>query len=194
MPEALPNESTDSTPPSDDPAEPPEAACHPATTWAGPGCDIALGLEVPDPDPPLIGWLVPMLRRIAEEAGVTRGRLGLRVVGDEEMASLHERFSHVTGTTDVLTFDLRDHPDNPDEPIEGDIVICLDEAQRQAEARTHDTRSEVLLYAVHGLLHLLGEDDHEPADYDRMHRREDELLQRIGLDPVFLRGESEGSA
>lgn len=191
MPEALPNESTDSPPPPDDPAEPPETACSPRHALTGAGCAIDLGIEVADCDPPLTGWLVPTLRRVAGEAGVRNGRLGLRIVDDREMASLHERYSKLPGTTDVLTFDLRD---DPADPIEGDIVICLDEARRQARARGHDTRDEALLYAVHGLLHLLGEDDHEEADYQRMHRREDELLQRIGLGPVFARGESEDRA
>lgn len=146
------------------------------------GCVVSLDLQIPDTDPPLAGWFDAKLAQIADLAGVHRGRLSVVVVNDSEMTRLHEQFRGEAGTTDVLTFDLRDRPD---QPIDADIVICLDEARRQAHQRGHDTRLEALLYAVHGLMHLLGEDDHDQAGYQKMHRREDELLTRAGLGPVF---------
>ena len=82
----------------------------------------------------------------------------------------------------MLTFDLRD---DADADLEGDVALCVDEAARRAAERGHPVRDEVLLYAVHGLLHLLGEDDHTPADYARMHAREDALLTAIGVGPRF---------
>jgi probable rRNA maturation factor len=57
--------------------------------------------------------------------------------------------------------------------VEGDIVVCLDEAARQAKKRNHPIRLEVLLYALHGMLHLLGYDDVSARQAARMHRRED---------------------
>lgn len=146
------------------------------------GLRIDLTLDADDADPPLEGWLEPHLARIAALAGVHEGQLSLAVVGDDAMASLHEQYKDVPGTTDVLTFDLRD---DPDAPLEGDVVLCIDEAARQAARRGHQTRLEVLLYAVHGLLHLLGEDDADEAAAQRMHRREDELLTAAGFGPVF---------
>lgn len=190
VPESLSNASHDAPPgstASDDAAEPPESVSTPGLSSAVTHCDIDLTIDTADCDPPLTGWLIPALQRVTQEAGVETGRMSLRVVDDREMASLHQRYSNVPGTTDVLTFDLRDDPVSPADPIDGDIVICLDEANRQAQARGHDTRIEALLYAVHGLLHLLGEDDHADEDYARMHRREDELLSSIGLGPVFAR-------
>jgi len=146
---------------------------------------ISLDLNTPDCDPPMTGWLCDQFALIVGLTGITQGRLALAVVGDEQMTELHARYRGEPGTTDVLTFDLRDEPGQDDQPIEGDIVICLDEAARQANQRGHDTRLEVLLYAVHGLMHLLGEDDHDETGYQKMHRREDELLTRAGLGPVF---------
>ncbi|MEZ6192851.1 MAG: rRNA maturation RNase YbeY [Phycisphaerales bacterium] len=146
------------------------------------GRRITLDLQTPDCDPPTAGWLEPQLARIVALAGVERCELNLAVVDDEQMSELHGQYLGIAGTTDVLTFDLRD---DPDQPVEGDIVICIDEARRQAKDRGHDTRLELLLYAVHGLLHLLGEDDHDPADYEKMHKREDDLLTRAGLGAVF---------
>lgn len=142
----------------------------------------------------LEGWLDQELRRAIELEGVTQAQISIAVVGDEEMAELHEQYTGVSGTTDVLTFDLNASAEGGSPPvssgtnsstIEGDIVICLDEAQRQASERDHDTRHELLLYAIHGLMHLLGEDDKSQADFERMHAREDALLERMGYGPLF---------
>jgi probable rRNA maturation factor len=46
-------------------------------------------------------------------------------------------------------------------------------------------RAELALYVTHGILHLAGYDDHRAADFRRMHAREDELLQNLGLGRVF---------
>jgi len=71
------------------------------------------------------------------------------------------------------------------EAIDVNIALCVDEAARQAADRDHDPTSELILYAVHGLLHCLGHDDHEPEAYERMHAIEDELLDRLGVGARF---------
>ncbi len=159
--------------PSEEPTPDPDTRGH---------CEVTLELNTSDCDPPAAGWLESQLATIVGLAGVPEGRLAVAVVDDEQMAAMHQQFCNQPGTTDVLTFDLRELPE---EPVEGDLVICMDEARRQARQRGHDTRLELLLYAVHGLMHLLGEDDHDEAGYQQMHKREDELLTRAGLGPVF---------
>lgn len=109
------------------------------------------------------------------------------------MSRLHEAFSGVAGTTDVLTFDLMPPRETtrksgafrPRRVIEGDIAVCVEEAMRQASRRGRDTRLEVLLYSLHGVLHLQGYDDHDADDYRKMHRREDALLRKAGIGALF---------
>jgi probable rRNA maturation factor len=110
------------------------------------------------------------------------GELRLRVVHDPVMTDLHQRHTNVPGTTDVLTFDLRPMGLGP---VDADIVVCLDEARRQALTRGHAPERELLLYAVHGLLHCLGHDDHDDDAYQHMHAAEDRLLTALGVGPVF---------
>ncbi len=153
-----------------------------------PAHDVAIDLilYIDEPDPPLTGWLDDMLLKAALSAGVHKAQINLVVVGDDMMSELHEQYTGVAGTTDVLTFDLREESDD-NLPIEADIIVCFDEARRQAMLRHVPVQLELLLYAVHGLLHLMGEDDHDEADYQRMHAREDELLSQMGFGPVFHR-------
>jgi probable rRNA maturation factor len=105
------------------------------------------------------------------------GRINLVVVGDREMARLHRTYMNVSGTTDVLTFDLSE---SGARFIDGDIYICLDQARRQAHDYRVPLYHEMARLAVHGILHLAGYSD--ATDEQRAHMRslEDRTLKAIG--------------
>lgn len=134
----------------------------------------------------------PLLIRAARHAamaeGFGTGGLSLAVMGKRAMRSLHRRFMNIDQPTDVLTFDLGTDPDEG--TIDGEIVVCADVARQRARRASGRSiiaaaREELALYIVHGVLHLAGYDDHDPADFARMHKREDELLEQLGLGRVF---------
>ena len=112
---------------------------------------------------------------------VRSARISVIGVSDKQMARLNEGHLRHRGATDVLTFDLSTVPAE----VDGEIVLSLDRARREAVRRGHAVSSEAALYAVHGVLHLLGYDDHEPRHAERMHRMEDEVLSRLGLGAVY---------
>lgn len=117
-----------------------------------------------------------------------RGEVRVRLAGDAEMADAHGRYAGVAGVTDVLTFDLAGGSGSG--VLDADILVCVDEARRQALARGHAVGREALLYIVHGVLHCLGHDDHDDDGFERMHAREDDLLGRLGVGATFGRDES----
>jgi probable rRNA maturation factor len=121
---------------------------------------------------------------------IRRGRLDVSVVRAAEMRRAHRRWRGSAALTDVLSFDLRDRPETG--CVDGQVIICGDVAQREARRRRLDPRAELLLYVVHGCLHLAGFDDSSRAGFARMHRREDELLSRLGWGAVFARGSRGG--
>jgi probable rRNA maturation factor len=127
-------------------------------------------------------WLIDHAQAAVAALGA-RGEVRVSVVGDPEMADAHLRYSNVPGTTDVLTFDLR--AESATDELDVDILICADEARRQAAVRNVPVERELLLYIVHGVLHCLGEDDHDEAAARRMHEREDRVLAAIGVGPVY---------
>jgi probable rRNA maturation factor len=111
--------------------------------------------------------------------------VSIALVDDGQMAELHAQFLGIAGPTDVLTFEL-EH-DKQKRVIAGEIVICIPEARRQARAAAVKTGDEVLLYAIHGMLHLSGFDDRTERGFCAMHRREDQILTALGVGPVFNR-------
>jgi probable rRNA maturation factor len=68
--------------------------------------------------------------------------------------------------------------------------VCWPIAQRQARLRGVRPEVELLLYVVHGVLHLLGYDDLRKAAAMRMHAKEDEMLGQMGYGTVYARGGS----
>jgi probable rRNA maturation factor len=142
-----------------------------------------IAVHCPTGDPPCeASVLAALLTRVLEDHGRNACTLSVALVDDGAMSELHERFLGVSGPTDVLTFDLE--PESP-HTVDGEIVICVDVARREAAKRGHDPRDELLLYAVHGCLHLLGYDDQTAEDAAVMHAREDELLARWANGPVY---------
>lgn len=109
--------------------------------------------------------------------------LSVALVGDQRMSLLHEQFMDIKGPTDVLTFEL-DH-DAKGRVTSGEVVVCVPEARRQSARRKTGVQRELLLYALHGMLHLTGYDDITEDEYRKMHQKEDDILRRLGVGPVF---------
>jgi len=128
-------------------------------------------------------WLMERSTAALRHLGC-RGEVRVRIVGDGEMAAAHERYSGIPGTTDVLTFDLRDDP-AAGGALDTDILVCIDEARREAGHRGLSVERELLLYIVHGVLHCLGYDDHDEAGHAAMHDEEDRVLEAIGVGRTF---------
>ncbi len=73
------------------------------------------------------------------------------------------------------------------ETLDLDTVICFDEAARRALELGHPLLHEVLLYAIHSLLHVRGYDDRTATQSRKMHHKEDEILTHLKIGPVYKR-------
>ncbi len=112
----------------------------------------------------------------------------LAVVDQAEMRTLAGRYLGQAGVTDVLSFDLSDRrrpSTRARQPIFAQIVACGDLAAREARLRRHSARRELMLYVVHGLLHLMGYKHATGRGAARMHAREDQLLTEFGEGPAY---------
>ena len=99
-------------------------------------------------------------------------RLSLVYVDDREIASLNQRYLKHQGPTDVLAFPL--------DPKEGEVVVSAETALNEAQQRGIEARGELLLYTIHGVLHLLGYDDKTPEEAEQMHAIERRIIEASG--------------
>ena len=106
--------------------------------------------------------------------------LTIVLTGDETLQSLNLEFMGIDAPTDVLSFpaDLID-PDTGQRYL-GDVLISVPRAQAQAPENGQSLQDEILLLAVHGVLHLLGYDHAEPAEKEQMWARQSSVLRQLG--------------
>ena len=92
------------------------------------------------------------------------------LISDRRMASLHRKFMHQTGGTDVLTFQ------------HGEIFISVETAKKHARTFGNSLASELCLYIAHGLLHLHGFDDRTQAATRKMKAMQKKILRDCSRD------------
>jgi probable rRNA maturation factor len=95
------------------------------------------------------------------------------------MKQLNELFRGKGMTTDVLSFPNEPDEFDPDKNNLGDIVISVEQAQKQADEYGLTLENEINQLILHGLLHLCGY-DHE-TDNGEMNRRELQLRHELGI-------------
>jgi len=122
-----------------------------------------------------------------QSQGYARGELEIAIVSEAEMRRQHAHWMGDGSTTDVLSFDLREKADAG--LVDGQLLVCGPVAKRRARSRRANWRGELLLYVVHGCLHLCGFDDHDEQAAQRMHGLEDEILCNLGWGSVFSTSE-----
>lgn len=100
-------------------------------------------------------------------------------ISDRRMKQLNELFRGKDSTTDVLSFPHEPDEFDPDKNNLGDIVISVEQAQKQAQESGLTLENEIKQLILHGLLHLCGY-DHETDDGE-MNARELELREKLGI-------------
>ncbi|GEM47906.1 rRNA maturation RNase YbeY [Deinococcus cellulosilyticus] len=104
-------------------------------------------------------------KAVMQHYNIERRSITVVLTGDEEIRALKKEHWGEDQATDVLTFPTW-HPDDPFMPPHlGDIVVSLDTAARQAEARGHTLTREVALLVSHGLTHIMGFDHPHSEDF-----------------------------
>jgi len=101
------------------------------------------------------------------------------LVPDRRMKELNSLFRGKKSTTDVLSFPRQPDQFDPGTTNLGDIVISVEQAQKQAEENGLTLEGEIKQLILHGVLHLCGY-DHE-TDKGEMNSRELELREQLGI-------------
>jgi probable rRNA maturation factor len=135
------------------------------------------GAEMPRFDRPL---LARRARAALRAVGHARSELSLALVGDATMAALNAEHRAKPGPTDVLSFSLLEgvHAQHRGGLL-GDVVIDVEQADRQARRARRSLDAELAKLLVHGVLHLLGHDHERDDDARRMRREERRLLRAL---------------
>ena len=122
--------------------------------------------------------LLDAARLVLEGEGISRATLSIAVVSDRAIRPLNRRYLQHDYATDVLSFLLDSGPGW----LDGEIILSADTAATQAPQYGSSEQAEMLLYVIHGALHLVGYDDTTPTARKRMLARQRRYLRRSQLE------------
>lgn len=117
--------------------------------------------------------LTELVAFVAAAEGVRIAQVDLAVVAGAEIAALNRRYLDHRGATDVISFDLSDPNDRG---VVVQLVVCGDWAVQRGPLHGYRPQHELMLYVIHGLLHLTGHDDTTVRGRAAMHARQEQLL------------------
>jgi probable rRNA maturation factor len=100
---------------------------------------------------------------------------------DEELQQLNETYRHISGATDVLSFPADDLDPESGRKYLGDIVISMDQVNKQHQKYGDQNIDILCLLIVHGILHLLGLDHATSAEKEAMWRKQAQILEQFGV-------------
>lgn len=90
----------------------------------------------------------------------------ISLVDDQTIEQIHIDFMDIEGATDVITFH------------HGEIIISAETAKTETTARENNLTKEILLYIIHGILHLAGHKDYQPEEKKIMEEIQFALLEQ----------------
>ncbi|WP_459176199.1 rRNA maturation RNase YbeY [Ewingella americana] len=125
-------------------------------------------------------WLDVVLPQFQEESEVT-----IRIVDDAESHELNMTYRGKDKSTNVLSFPF-EAPPGMELPLLGDLVICRQVVEKEAEEQQKALLAHWAHMVVHGSLHLLGYDHIVDEEAEEMESIEIEIMQSLGYPDPYI--------
>jgi probable rRNA maturation factor len=123
---------------------------------------------------------------VLEGEGIPAAKVGLAFVDNAHIHRLNKQFLNHDEPTDVLTFP---YSTPKAKKLEGEVVIGYEVAAENAVDRGHAVDRELILYVIHGCLHLCGYDDTTAKAARTMREKERKYLTKLNLPDITDRSE-----
>ncbi len=114
------------------------------------------------------------LKNVASGYGFSAGDLNYVFCDDEYLLQMNRQYLGHDYYTDIITFDSRE--DALSKRLDGDIFISVDTVRANGEEYGEGFEREIMRVIAHGLLHLIGFDDHTAAQQKKMREAENTAL------------------
>jgi len=106
-------------------------------------------------------------------------RISLLFCDNKIIKKLNKKYFHKASSTDVIAFPLQD---KLDPGYLGEVIISVEEAVEASEDFGHNWQKEIILYLVHGILHLIGYNDATKSAKEIMERQQKKILDKVYTD------------
>lgn len=117
-----------------------------------------------------------IVNEIAKDKGCKFSYLEISFVTKDIIHEINKEHLHHDYPTDIITFE---YDRDEDDVIDGELIICSQVAEENAEEYGVSVESELLRLVVHGVLHLIGYDDTDEVKKKLMKSEEDRLVELL---------------
>lgn len=110
-------------------------------------------------------------------------KVSLVFVSAQRIKKLNHLYRKKNQITDILSFNYQTaktasfFPKDPN--FLGELVVCLERVQQQAQQKKHLYQAELTHILIHGILHLLGYDHQEAGRRQKMELKTEEILCKL---------------
>jgi len=125
-------------------------------------------------------WLDATIPAFQAESEVT-----IRLVDEAESHELNLTYRGKDKSTNVLSFPF-EVPPGIELPLLGDLIICRQVVEREAEEQGKPLEAHWAHMVVHGSLHLLGYDHIEDEAAEEMESLETEIMLALDYDDPYI--------
>ena len=112
------------------------------------------------------------LKFVAESESKRLGDVAVIFCSDNYILDVNIKYLQHDYYTDIITFDYCEG-----KTLSGDLFISIDSVRENAHEYGAEFDDELHRVMVHGLLHLIGYDDHTPEEEKTIHEKEDYYLK-----------------
>jgi probable rRNA maturation factor len=123
--------------------------------------------------------LISTVALILGEFGIQEAEISIAIVDDPTIRNLNCTYLGHDDETDVISFPLDQDEDR--NFLSGQLIVSADTAASVAQESNRAVDDELLLYVVHGTLHLVGLDDKQPESAAKMRAAEQKFLAQMSV-------------
>ena len=131
--------------------------------------------------------LIAAIQMIADDHEIGQAEISVAIVDDPTIRDLNRQYLEHDYETDVISFVLDWNEDTG--ALLGQLIVSTDTAATLAEDVGSTMQEELLLYVIHGMLHLVGYDDKQPTAAIEMRAAEKKYLSRFNIQHRGFDGE-----
>jgi len=118
------------------------------------------------------------LRKVFRLLNISSKNISILLCDNKTIKKLHKRYFKKRYATDVISFPLED---NLDPNYLGEVIVSVQEAVNVASKLNIKWKKELILYIIHGILHLTGYKDRTKKQKEIMRAKEEEVLTALKI-------------
>ena len=135
-----------------------------------------------------INILTKVINKCFEKEEINDKNLYVNILltSKENIKKINKEHRNIDKETDVLSFPMFEKEElekrkDLNQDILGDIVICIEKVEEQANEYEHSFERELSYMAVHGFYHLMGYDHIDESDKTIMRQKEETVLNELEI-------------